>query len=223
MAGQWDAIVEGDYDAVMPLPFRKKFGVRYIFQPAFIQQGGIFSKYEITEAGTGLFLDLAFQHFRFAEFTLNYSNSVEENYKPKFRSNFIIPLDEDLNIGIITQDQKFYKELEIAEKFSLLYNHANDPNQAIGLYQKLYGSRLPFFERNDFKKFSSVCEALDPADIINREARSNDDLHAQCLLIRYKQRLYNLVNNVTAAGRASSTNYFLFNEIVEIYYLRLPL
>ncbi len=40
--GQWDALVLNDYEAVFPLPWRKKFGLHYIFQPLFCQQLGLF-------------------------------------------------------------------------------------------------------------------------------------------------------------------------------------
>ena len=36
---QWDAIVMDDYNAVFPLPVRKKFGLPYIYQPFFCQWG----------------------------------------------------------------------------------------------------------------------------------------------------------------------------------------
>jgi len=32
-ADQWDALVYGNYDAVMPLPWRKKWGIQYLYQP----------------------------------------------------------------------------------------------------------------------------------------------------------------------------------------------
>ena len=44
MAKHWDALVLDDYEAVMPLTWRKKFGIRYLYQPAFTQQLGIFYK-----------------------------------------------------------------------------------------------------------------------------------------------------------------------------------
>ena len=39
----WDALVEDDYVSVMPLPYRKKMGVTYIFPPTMTQQLGVFS------------------------------------------------------------------------------------------------------------------------------------------------------------------------------------
>jgi len=40
----WGALVLNDYEAVMPLPKRKKFGMYYIYQAPWIQQLGVFSE-----------------------------------------------------------------------------------------------------------------------------------------------------------------------------------
>ncbi len=39
----WDALVQDDYLAVMPLTHGHKFGIDYLYQPYFTQQLGIFS------------------------------------------------------------------------------------------------------------------------------------------------------------------------------------
>lgn len=39
----WDALVMGHYEAVMPLPWNRKWGLKYIYQPPFSQQLGLFS------------------------------------------------------------------------------------------------------------------------------------------------------------------------------------
>src|ERR1700712_3420862 len=48
MAKQWSALVLGDYDAVMPLPWNRKWGFRYVYNPAFVPQLGIFSPRPLT-------------------------------------------------------------------------------------------------------------------------------------------------------------------------------
>jgi len=39
---KWDALVWGDYKYLMPVPNRKKWGIRYVYQPYFTQQLGIY-------------------------------------------------------------------------------------------------------------------------------------------------------------------------------------
>src|SRR5436190_22577275 len=43
MADNWDALVMGDYEAVMPLTWKKKYGIHYLCQPFLTPQLGIFS------------------------------------------------------------------------------------------------------------------------------------------------------------------------------------
>ena len=41
----WDALMEDDYERVMPMPvITKNWRISYIFQPFFVQQLGVFSK-----------------------------------------------------------------------------------------------------------------------------------------------------------------------------------
>ena len=40
----WQVAVLNDYEAVMPLPVRQKFGITYVYPPFWILELGIFSK-----------------------------------------------------------------------------------------------------------------------------------------------------------------------------------
>ncbi len=41
---QWYALVLGDYDMVMPVPYRRKFGLSYVYLPPLVQQLGVFGE-----------------------------------------------------------------------------------------------------------------------------------------------------------------------------------
>ena len=70
----WDALVEDDYQSVMPLTGGKKFGVNYLFQPYFAQQLGVFSKQPLSPEKTETFLKAIPSKYRFVEIRLNESN-----------------------------------------------------------------------------------------------------------------------------------------------------
>ena len=44
MARHWDGLVLNDYEAIMPLPWNKKYGIYYLYQPFLCAQLGIFGK-----------------------------------------------------------------------------------------------------------------------------------------------------------------------------------
>ena len=60
----WDALVQDDYEAVMPLPYRKKGVLKYVYTPFFMPQMGIFSEREITLDETEAFLRGSIRHWR---------------------------------------------------------------------------------------------------------------------------------------------------------------
>lgn len=53
---EWRVLVLDDYKAVMPLPYRRKYGFRYISQPFFTQQLGVFSKAPLSSELIAIFV-----------------------------------------------------------------------------------------------------------------------------------------------------------------------
>ncbi len=76
----WDALVLDDYQAVMPIPYRKKYGIQYIYQPFFVQQLGMFSRNRLSNERTEQFLNAIPPHFRYADFNLNIYNKLPQNH-----------------------------------------------------------------------------------------------------------------------------------------------
>lgn len=73
----WDALVEGDYEQVMPLPVSKKFGISYIFQPFFVQQLGVFSKSILTPDIVQNFVENIPAEFKLVDINLNSFNTLD--------------------------------------------------------------------------------------------------------------------------------------------------
>lgn len=97
----WDALVYGDYEIVMPLTWRNKLGVKYLYQPVFLQQLGIFSKKEITPEIVKNFISEIEKHFKFVDIQLNYAN-------PKFDSDSFILRNTQL-IDIVKPYDELFK------------------------------------------------------------------------------------------------------------------
>lgn len=75
MAGKrWDALVLGDYEAVFPLVWGRKFGIPFLYQPYFCQQHGLFSKELITAETMQEFMKAIPGKFRYWHFHLNARN-----------------------------------------------------------------------------------------------------------------------------------------------------
>lgn len=73
----WDALVEDDYQAVMPLPWRSRCGVRYIYSPFFLMRLGIFSSQELTAEKVAEFVQAIPCKFVQTELVLNEYNPTD--------------------------------------------------------------------------------------------------------------------------------------------------
>ena len=94
MAKNWDAIVLGDYEAVMPLTWNKKYGFYYLYQPAFTASLGLFGK-NLTKEIVDDFVSMFPSKFKLVEISLNSGNLMGD---PKpfslLRSNYILHLNK---------------------------------------------------------------------------------------------------------------------------------
>ncbi|WEK35446.1 MAG: GNAT family N-acetyltransferase [Candidatus Pseudobacter hemicellulosilyticus] len=73
MAQNWDALVLNDYEAVMPLTWNRKWGIPYLYQPAFTAAAGVFGN-GITGTVLQAFLLAIPRKFRLIEISLNSGN-----------------------------------------------------------------------------------------------------------------------------------------------------
>jgi hypothetical protein len=93
MADNWDALIWNDYEAVMPLPWRRKGGFYYLYQPAFAAQLGLFGK-DVHAAQLEASLDAIPRRFRYWDISLNHGNVCSLPSYPLYqRTNFILSLD----------------------------------------------------------------------------------------------------------------------------------
>lgn len=94
MAGNWDALVLGDYEAVMPLTWKKKYGIKYLYQPFLAAQLGVFGAAMHWEL-VGSFIKAIPASFRFAEISLNSKNSpIYPATLATDRINYLLDLDK---------------------------------------------------------------------------------------------------------------------------------
>lgn len=67
----WGALITGEYESVMPLPYRSRFGMRYIFSPPFISRLGIYSKNKIDHALEEKMIEMIPKKFVLTDLVLN--------------------------------------------------------------------------------------------------------------------------------------------------------
>lgn len=83
----WEVLVFNDYEAIMPVPFLKKMGLKIVVNPKLTQQLGIFSEKDSEELNEK-FLEFLNKNYRVWYYAFNEKNSFKSNLKK--RKNFIL-------------------------------------------------------------------------------------------------------------------------------------
>jgi len=93
----WSALVVDDYRYVMPVVWKKKAGMKYIYQPFYTQQLGVFSREYVEPELIRCMLKVLYKKFRFAGMNFNVKNLVgeEKPFTVDDKSNYVLPLDRD--------------------------------------------------------------------------------------------------------------------------------
>lgn len=213
MAENWSALVINNYDAVMPLTWKRKYGIRYLYQPPFCQQLGIFGKRAVYGKMIPDLLSAARKRFPFAEIFLNHDNNHPDTI---LKNNFILALNKsyDRLHENFKHDLKY--NISRAAKEALHYTSSADYTAVISRYRKEYGQRFPHVKNDDYKKLHHVCRYLDSEEnLIVREVRKEEASLAASLLLKMNKRLYLIVSVTTAKGRQLRANHFLISEIIK--------
>jgi hypothetical protein len=114
---QWDAIIENDYENVMPLIHKRKLGILYIYPPVFTQQLGVFSEKKISPHHIEELLSTIPEKFKYIEMYLNASNHFSgKDFTFIERVNYELNLNktyEDINKNY---NQETKRNLKLAQK-----------------------------------------------------------------------------------------------------------
>ena len=209
---QWDALVLDDYKAVMPLPWRKKFGITYTYQPPFTQQLGIFTTTQTT-GFTEAFLNQLPAHFRFAEIFLNHANTTPT---AKAHINYILPLDAPYDQLAARYKKDLVRNLKLAATADLSYQKDYPLAPALDGYRREYAPRTPHLKEKDFRNFGQLCTWMQQRRQLLIRAVTGKDQQplATALLFRDDRRLYLLQSTTPQRGRENKANHFLLDMLV---------
>ena len=214
----WDALMVGDYEFVMPLTFRKKYGIKYLHQPAFLQQSGIFSAQKINEDITNIFLAEIEKLFKFAEINLNYANCFvnKHNIQVIERNNFTLSLQNSYKNISSKFKNDFIKNLKRSKRYPLNYEKSDNVDFIIDMYKRLYGARFPSVKQKDYLSLKKNCNYLhNTNNLILRTIHLEGEIIAAIILLKDSNRLYNVASSITQKGRKMSANHFLYNKIID--------
>ncbi|MFP4289309.1 MAG: GNAT family N-acetyltransferase [Bacteroidales bacterium] len=138
----WCALILNDYEAVMPLPVKKKWGVNYIMQPVFVQQLGVFSPDTVHEEQLHEFIAAIPSKYKFINLNLNTYNQFKSN-----TSKISVSRRRTYELDLISPYEKLFanystnakRNLKKAEKAKVFVTRNSEPQNIIDLFRQNKG------------------------------------------------------------------------------------
>lgn len=211
----WITLVYKNYEAVMPIPIREKYGVTYVYPPFWILEMGVFSKDLKIEKE---FINYLLKKYRFVELRLNSNNSILN--LPQYETRQFQILDMGIDNSLLQEnfqsDRK--KDLKKAEKFKLVLKWTDDPENLVHLFKNNVGKRTPEIKLEDYKnlkKLIDVCLEKGVGEILS--IYQDEKIVASAFFLLYRDTVTILCSSTDFENRKNGANTFLINEAIKKY------
>jgi hypothetical protein len=152
VAPGWEGLVADDYRAVFPLPVRRRWGVKYVFQPLFNQQLGSFG-----EKDADVFLNEIPTDIRLVDIQLNSSNSCH-SHSSQQRPNLMLSLGESSTSIRSRYSENLRRNIRKAEKAGLPIHYGLDIHELIDVFKSFRGRSVHGIEESDYQLLLRLSE-----------------------------------------------------------------
>ena len=155
---QWNALILNDYEAVFPLPTRKKYTFTYAYTPSWIQQLGLFSKTYKGLRRIDDFIAKIPKEYRFVVLNMNHQAAVKEQDSIRLteNNNLLLKLDKPYQDQILHYSKNLKRNLRKANLSGLEVFKNDAPKNLIQLFKSDKGSSLNHLSSNDYKVLEQV-------------------------------------------------------------------
>ncbi|MDP2088228.1 MAG: hypothetical protein Q8J84_02390 [Flavobacteriaceae bacterium] len=212
----WDALILNDYEAVMPLPWRRKFFIYYIYPPAWTQQLGVFSSKEIDETLLKDFINAIPKKFKKITIQFNSGNPISGKQVTE-KVNYILKLNQsyeelfkkfrkDRRERIKKNDEKnnlTEENLEIEKLFSIFKTN---------YHHKIELSEIDYLKLKLLIKKSATVESANIKIILDKE---DDFIRAGAVFLINKERIIYLFSSQTDKGRKANSLSSILNKLIK--------
>ncbi len=215
-AENWGAFILQDYEFVMPVAFRLKFGFKYIYQPRFCQQLGVYSENLVDGKVLRLFLDALNEKFKFGDYAFNEGNLLgeQQGFEVTDNTNYTLQMSspyEELTQAYTSNCKRnvrkaHHSDLEFSEDISIRelvllkkqYDHIKQPDEHYRLLINM---------------FSEMQEA---GNVKAYGVKQGSDLHAGAIFAFGNKRVHYLLSVSTEEGKKNSGMFYVIDKVLQL-------
>lgn len=223
---KWDALVVGNYDAVLPLPIKKNAGITKLIQPKFFNKTNLYISNEIKTEISKKIISKKISDYKIINLRTEnpeFINSKKYSEKKSYKIDLISPYEIAKN----NFSEKFNKNIETSYKNKIFYNTGILPNGLVLLssledkFNKSINNKLRLISAVSIRKNKGeIIGAFNDKNIliaailfISSHHTANIVYSVQSKEAKYKKALCGLINNYikTHSETAVTLDFFGLN------------
>lgn len=215
LAKNWDALVLGDYEAVMPLTWNKKYGIYYLYQPPFTASLGIFGN-NLTKKLIEDFIQSIPKKFKLIEIALNHGNvfDVPAGF-PILRNNYTLALDKDYSSLHSSYKENIRRNIKKAQQLGCAVKKDIPVADVIALSKPVM-QQLTSVKDDDYKNFENLYLSLNQQNKATTYGiySLNNELVASCVYFFSHNRAYYILVGNHPNGKTMGASHYLIDRFI---------
>jgi len=220
VAPDWSALILDDYQAVFPIITGNKMGVKYIYQPVFTQQLGLFTPLLLTEELLDKFLIELKSIAPLIQMNLNSHNKIKKGViEIQKKANHELDLISPYGILKKNYSKNTKRNIKKAEKAELTIFKNLKPETIIELFRSNKGKAVQNLGDADYNKLNHLLYkaiGMNMAEIWGVFTKENS-LCAGAVFIKDYRRFIFLFSATNQEAKEYGAMPFLIDSFIEAY------
>ena len=212
----WSVLILGDYEMVMPLPLRKKYGVLYVYPPFFTQQLGVFSSAAIPNDILLDFISDVPKEVQFIQTNLNFANPCSQNCIE--RRNLVLSLNQTYEKLRSGYSKTLDRNLKKTQSISTSIESTDDTARFLAFFKMHTLAKTKVIKKADVVKLESLVDVLMANSIAKIfVVKAGDEWLSATLFLITKDRITNLLVANSNKYKELNSSSKLLDHIIELY------
>jgi hypothetical protein len=216
MSENWDALILNDYEMVMPLTWKKKYTIYYLYQPFYTASLGIFGN-DISAEMVNDFLKNIPSKFKYWDFYLNRNNLFSLPDFPMYeRSNYILPLNENYETLVSRYASSHVRNIKRAVQYGNVVKKDIPVKEVIAL-AKEQAKDFSDIEEDNFLDLANLYEFLkkrNQAMTYGVYSSQNQLVASSAYFFSHQRAYYILVGN-HPNGKTSGASHLMIDHFIK--------
>jgi hypothetical protein len=213
----WGALIEGDYEAVMPLPCRTKWGIHYVYTPHFLSRLGLFAPPDSPPHLLSNFFEAIPKRFSQIDMVFNPYNYIPVATETLSLCSHQLSLNQPYSAIYQQYSDNHKRNLKKTVQTGLQYRENGNVAEIIELFKQNRGKEKGVhFTENDYNyllQISCMLLKMGILDVITVIGEANQ-LLCGALFLKEAQRIWFWFSGRDARFARQKAMFFLLDEYI---------